>query len=362
MANEVQHDDRPDESNVFFCVFKNDSGTWKVNNTGGNTWEAWNDTDADNDDYSVALSDSGGGQYVDDFPATITDSGWYKVVVYQGATPSTARPIGKGWINWSGTAEIYEADASKLRAYIQVLARSDDAIKTDNATELAEINADEDSGAGDYNLTRDSQEGIRDGFLTDETVRTALGLNTNNLTNLLAAIQTTADAVETKVGYNFQLLTTVADNNPDSVNPQENTTTLLLTAGVGASGFYIGSSVSIVSTLGGKLTRKITGYTGVAGSYKLTIDSAFGVPFDDLDVVIIWTDSKTTNSIYDVVKAGGTGDLATMQSNVSDILADTGTDGVKLAADQEVNVTKINGTSVDGPQDLKGFGGFKQGG
>ena len=52
--------------------------------------------------------------------------------------------------------------ATKLLAYLQLLARSDAAITTDNATELAEINADEGSGAGDYAATSESQEAIRD--------------------------------------------------------------------------------------------------------------------------------------------------------------------------------------------------------
>ena len=88
------------------CIFKNDSGTWKVNNNGEITWEEWNDTDADTDDYSIALTDGGGGQYVADFPATIITAGRYKVVIYQGATPSTAKILGSGEIVWGGSAEI----------------------------------------------------------------------------------------------------------------------------------------------------------------------------------------------------------------------------------------------------------------
>lgn len=51
---------------------------------------------------------------------------------------------------------------AKLLAYVQLLARKDAAITTDNATELAEINADGGSGAGSYAATTDSQEAIRD--------------------------------------------------------------------------------------------------------------------------------------------------------------------------------------------------------
>ena len=52
--------------------------------------------------------------------------------------------------------------AAKLEAYIQLLARKDAAIATDRATELAEINANEGSGAGAFSNQTDSTEAIRD--------------------------------------------------------------------------------------------------------------------------------------------------------------------------------------------------------
>jgi hypothetical protein len=54
------------------------------------------------------------------------------------------------------------ATAAKLKAYVQLLARSDAAIEADNSTELAEINNDEGSGAGDYSAQTDSIESLRD--------------------------------------------------------------------------------------------------------------------------------------------------------------------------------------------------------
>lgn len=52
--------------------------------------------------------------------------------------------------------------AAKLLAYLQLLARSDAAIKADNATELTEINADGGSGIGDFSSDDDSLEAIGD--------------------------------------------------------------------------------------------------------------------------------------------------------------------------------------------------------
>ncbi|MDH3267856.1 MAG: hypothetical protein OEM46_03275, partial [Ignavibacteria bacterium] len=62
-------------------------------------------------------------------------------------------------------AELDAAETSilaKILKWIQLTLRSDAAIATDNATELTEINANEGSGAGDYNNVTDSQEGIAD--------------------------------------------------------------------------------------------------------------------------------------------------------------------------------------------------------
>lgn len=52
--------------------------------------------------------------------------------------------------------------ATKLTKYVQLLARKDSAIATDNATELTEINADGGSGAGAFANTTDAVEALRD--------------------------------------------------------------------------------------------------------------------------------------------------------------------------------------------------------
>ena len=54
------------------------------------------------------------------------------------------------------------AEADKMLAYFQVSLRKDEAIETDRATELGEINADEGSGVGDYAPDTNSNEAIRD--------------------------------------------------------------------------------------------------------------------------------------------------------------------------------------------------------
>lgn len=68
--------------------------------------------------------------------------------------------------------------------YTQLLARSDAAIATDNATELTAINADGGSGAGDFSNQTDGIEAIRD--RGDSAWITAAGFSTHSATNVWA--------------------------------------------------------------------------------------------------------------------------------------------------------------------------------
>jgi hypothetical protein len=97
---------------------------------------------------------------------------------------------------------------SKLLKYVQLLARKDAAIATDNATELTAINADGGSGAGSFDNATDSEQALRDrgdaawmtatGFSTLDAagVRSAVGLASANLDTQLAAID---DYLDTEV-------------------------------------------------------------------------------------------------------------------------------------------------------------------
>lgn len=70
---------------------------------------------------------------------------------------------------------------TKLLAYVQLLARSDAAIETDNSTELTAINADGGSGAGNFSAQTDSVEAIRD-HVGDGTNLTEAGGDGDHLT------------------------------------------------------------------------------------------------------------------------------------------------------------------------------------
>jgi parallel beta-helix repeat protein len=98
-------------TDVFCCIFKNDAGTIKVNITGGDTWEAPNFA-ANLDNYDIALTDLGGGNYGADFPSTITTEGIYFGCAYRGVPASNIithylRP--EKDIHWNGLAEVLPA-------------------------------------------------------------------------------------------------------------------------------------------------------------------------------------------------------------------------------------------------------------
>lgn len=94
---------------------------------------------------------------------------------------------------------------SKVLKYVQLLARKDAAIATDNATELTAINADGGSGAGAFANTTDSTESIRDrgdaawttgaggSAPTVEEIRQEIDANSTQLAAILLDTGTTLD-------------------------------------------------------------------------------------------------------------------------------------------------------------------------
>lgn len=77
------------------------------------------------------------------------------------------------------------AQADTMEGFFQITLRSDAAIATDRAAILTLINANEGTGAGDYSITTDSQEGQRDTL--PAAVEAAI-LDEGDATALLAAI------------------------------------------------------------------------------------------------------------------------------------------------------------------------------
>jgi hypothetical protein len=87
------------------------------------------------------------------------------------------------------------ATADKMLAYAQLLARKDAAIATDRATELADINANEGTGAGAFANTTDSTEAIRD------TAPLGTAMRGTDSAALAATALSNTTWTDTKAGY-----------------------------------------------------------------------------------------------------------------------------------------------------------------
>ncbi len=107
MAHELELQFQPGETNVYVCLFKNDSGTIKVNIAGGDTWEVFDDANIDN--YDILISERGdeSGFFTGTFP--VIAAGRYVAVYYQGnkAEGTTQTVLTAEVMNWDGTAEIF---------------------------------------------------------------------------------------------------------------------------------------------------------------------------------------------------------------------------------------------------------------
>jgi len=143
-----------------------------------------------------------------------------------------------------------------------------------------------------------------------------------------AALHDTTDAL---IGRSFALITTIAENNPDSVMPQAETTTFTTATGSDSLTSYIGHRVTIISTeqnerVNTPVDAEIVDYGGYYGdpSCKFTVDANFGRPFNVGDVVIVWAGDKNSAK---------TTDLTDIQAK-TDQLDFTGTEGaLKAEAD-----------------------------
>ena len=104
MSQEIRIYTTPNLTTIYALVFYNDSGTSKVRNLALNTWDTF-DTD-EVDSYDISLTEIGTGYYTADFPTTITGSGTYTVIIYNGdKTGDDDTAIGSLQITWDGSAE-----------------------------------------------------------------------------------------------------------------------------------------------------------------------------------------------------------------------------------------------------------------
>lgn len=110
-----------------------------------------------------------------------------------------------------------QADApsyDQMLAFFQLLMRSDSAIATDRSSELAAINANEGSGAGDYANTTESNEAIRD--RGDSAWITGGGGSISDILNVSAVIPFSIDLANTATVRLGLMLINALDDLPST--------------------------------------------------------------------------------------------------------------------------------------------------
>ena len=232
------------------------------------------------------------------------------------------------------------ATAAKLLAYVQLLARSDTGIGGDKATELAEINADEGSGAGDYSQQTDSIEagaeqrtiidteivtidGIVDAIVADTNELqtnqgnwlTAVGFSTHNAAGVKTALEADGSKLDhlwemTEDDAGVRRLTTNAlEQGPgggSSVTHLLKETTITVTdqthftlaAGSADNDAYKDQTAVLIDQADGNQvsTRKITAYVGATKT--VTLDSAADFTIVTGDTIRIFAVAPGTTQKY----------------------------------------------------------------
>jgi hypothetical protein len=178
------------------------------------------------------------------------------------------------------------ATAAKLLAYIQLLARSDAAIETDNATELTEINANGGSGAGDYSAQTEAQEALRD-WIGDGTNLTEAGGDGDHLT---------------EAGGDGDHLTNI-DLPDQTMNITGNITGNLS----GSVGSVTGAVGSVTGNVGGNVVGSVASVTGDINTAAGTItnldalDTAQDAEHGTTQAAIAALNDPTAGAIADAV-------------------------------------------------------------
>ena len=91
---------------------------------------------------------------------SVTVEGEYVCVFKTATTSVDQQHIPALWVIQKAGVENLDVSLSKIRKYLQLVARKDAAIVADNATELGELNANGGNGAGGFAPTTESLEAI----------------------------------------------------------------------------------------------------------------------------------------------------------------------------------------------------------
>lgn len=185
--------------------------------------------------------------------------------------------------------------------------------------------------AGSDNLEVDAT--LIGGSSAAGAIRSAVGLSDNNLGDLLDYLQ---DTIALRIG--------TAQSGAS--------TTITLDAGASSTdSYYVGSLVALISGTGAGQARNITAYVG---STKVATVPAWTTNPDNTTVFAVLPrasvdgglDAAGVRSAVGLTSADLDSQLSTIDSNVDAILADTGTDGVLIAAnaisDDQLHTNAVN--------------------
>ena len=241
------------------------------------------------DNYSVTRGLTGTA-----LPAVVADAA--------GGLPTTTKltdarlAILTDWIDGGRLDLLLDATAlaTKLEAYVQLLARNDAAIATDRATELGEINADEGSGAGSYASTTDAQEALRDNLAETAAVAEVAA------TAATAATAAVADTAPTAAVAEIAATAAVADTAPTAATadtaPTADTAATAPTAAVAevAAVAAVAAAADVVTALKESTGWSDEGVVTFQTMVRVVYGSARGKITVASGVYSVWGDDGTT--------------------------------------------------------------------
>ena len=114
MANEIRC--QYDPGKTLYAMIRDEAGqVWN-----GSAWEVYGASEHTAEDYNYALTDKGGGEYIGNFPTSITTAGSYTAFIFEQAGSSPAGPptdlsVGTQTIRWSGAGGVAATVASTAR-------------------------------------------------------------------------------------------------------------------------------------------------------------------------------------------------------------------------------------------------------
>jgi len=174
MANEIKVVFDPNQTDLWFVLRKDDSGTMKVRDVIAPAWDNWADNDID--DYDIALTEDGLGQYFGDTPSL---SGWddaeYPWVAYQGTKDTDAIAFSSGSVFVRNEVVVTKLMAMLIDLNLDHLMKiavndRDNMVEVTDNTVLANIMTKTDGDTSDFDPDLYSLEAVADSIIAGGSI------------------------------------------------------------------------------------------------------------------------------------------------------------------------------------------------